>query len=936
MPDEEVVELSKNQLFDLHGADRFFIIESGRVNLFFIEMKEGQPIGRRTFFCSAKKGALLADFPKSESLRLYLSAEKKTSLRRIKSDAVTQKALFAWIDMACNHLSLAIGMRATVSVTGQAQYSLEENEVFEAEKKAICFVRIKSGQAKLQGDDRLLLNEGIFPLKEHLFGVATTPLEIEGVSAESVMSDGSWQEALMALMALVLTHETIQKERQQEEEKARYDDRKKDVELLLEESLENLTSVLNPMPLTGPLAQGGALYLALKLIGSDLGVSFKPLDEENLSPNEIIAAYCHDSLLRYRKVLLKGPWYKGDSGPMLAFYEDRPVALLRKGGSYYLHDPDNTSPLALDKEHLERLRLEAYVFYLPFDEKAQSGKDVFSFLLKKTRREYIPLLIYGGISAIIALFPPFATSVLFSKVIPETNISAFTQVSIGLIIAALSSSLFLYFRSLTMIRIEGLADSLIQSALWDRLLKLPVSFFRRYSLGDLFKRVMTMSDVRSLITSNVATVMISGIFSIFYLFAMFYYAPKLAFIGVGLMLLGTLVTTLCALYKMRVEKRLLQTNGHTTSLLLQLIGGVAKLRVSGSENHAFARWSSYFSSLIKDTMRSTITVAIAHIVNGALPLITYFFLFIAALGFYGKTLTLSHFLAFNVAFLSFSAAILELNNTIISLISIIPNWQRSKVIMEEPLESSSNKKQMKELSGEIHLDEVSFRYSASDPLILTNLTIASKPGECIGIVGPSGCGKSTLVRLLLGFEKPEQGAIYYDGNDIDSVDLHSMRKQVGIVLQSLGIYAGSIYDNIVCGGIYSEEEVFRALKIADFEKELETFPMGLHTVVPTNGETLSGGQKQRLMIARAVIGNPRILIMDEATSALDNQTQERITKNLEALSITRISIAHRLSTIRSSDRIYVMEKGQVVDSGTFDELAKRCPLFASMLERQAF
>ncbi len=204
----------------------------------------------------------------------------------------------------------------------------------------------------------------------------------------------------------------------------------------------------------------------------------------------------------------------------------------------------------------------------------------------------------------------------------------------------------------------------------------------------------------------------------------------------------------------------------------------------------------------------------------------------------------------------------------------------------------------------------------------------------IGIVGPSGSGKSTLIRMILGFETPRSGAVYFNGKDLSHLNLSEVRKQMGVVLQEGGIIAGTLYQNIVAGGQYTEEEIDRAITLASFKKDLQNFPMGLHTVVPMNGETLSGGQKQRLLITRALLPNPKILLLDEATSALDNNSQEEITQNIDQLNISRIVIAHRLSTIKNADRIYVLEKGKVTQTGSFKSLSNELGLFAEMLKRQ--
>jgi ATP-binding cassette subfamily C protein len=271
----------------------------------------------------------------------------------------------------------------------------------------------------------------------------------------------------------------------------------------------------------------------------------------------------------------------------------------------------------------------------------------------------------------------------------------------------------------------------------------------------------------------------------------------------------------------------------------------------------------------------------------------------------------------------------------LKMVPIFTHWARTKVIIQEPLEETSKAKKLDVLTGEIHIDEVFFKYETGDAYILNNVSLKANPREFIGIVGPSGCGKSTLIRLLLGFEKPSSGAIYFDNKNIDSISIHDVRRQLGVVLQEEGIISGSIYDNLTCGAIYSPEQVESALKNSGLSEDVASMPMGLHTYLSIGGGTLSGGQKQRLLIARALLPNPKILLLDEATSALDNRNQERVLSCIDQLDVTRIVIAHRLSTLKNADRIYVMDKGQFVQVGTYDELSSQSGLFANMLKRQS-
>ena len=266
---------------------------------------------------------------------------------------------------------------------------------------------------------------------------------------------------------------------------------------------------------------------------------------------------------------------------------------------------------------------------------------------------------------------------------------------------------------------------------------------------------------------------------------------------------------------------------------------------------------------------------------------------------------------------------------------IRPVLDMAKPILESVPEISEDKHMVEKLSGGIELNSVSFRYNDNMPNIVDDLSLKIRPGQYVAIVGKTGCGKSTLVRLLLGFEKPQKGAIYYDGRDMQTLDPKSLRQNIGTVIQNGKLLQGSIFDNIsISKPDLTLDEAWEAAELAGIAQDIREMPMGMQTVISEGAGGISGGQKQRLMIARAVAPKPKILILDEATSALDNITQKKIADSLDSLKCTRIVIAHRLSTIRHCDRIIVLDGGKIVEDGTYEQLIENGGFFAELVERQ--
>ena len=239
------------------------------------------------------------------------------------------------------------------------------------------------------------------------------------------------------------------------------------------------------------------------------------------------------------------------------------------------------------------------------------------------------------------------------------------------------------------------------------------------------------------------------------------------------------------------------------------------------------------------------------------------------------------------------------------------------------------------LSGGIEINNVSFRYNENMPMVLDDLSLKIRSGQYVAIVGRTGCGKSTLMRLLLGFERPDKGAIYYDGKDMNTIDLKSLRRKVGVVMQDGKLFQGDVYSNIVISAPWlTLDDAWEAAELAGIAEDIRHMPMGMNTLISEGSGGISGGQRQRLMIARAIAPKPKILMFDEATSALDNLTQKRVSESLEALKCTRIVIAHRLSTIRQCDRIIVLDQGKIIEDGTYQELIDRGGFFAELVARQ--
>jgi ATP-binding cassette subfamily C protein len=649
--------------------------------------------------------------------------------------------------------------------------------------------------------------------------------------------------------------------------------------------------------------------------------------------------------------LLRDRWWQKDSGSMLAYtrMDKHPVALLLKNGQYELFDPiragmvDQMSPsmkppkVKVDAAIAATLDPVAYVFYQPLPNGVLKAIDLLKFALKGRRQDVISILLTGVATTLLGMLIPQATALLIDTAIPTGDQGLLLQIGLGLLAAALGSASFQLAQAIASMRIETISDAGLQAAVWDRLLKLKTSFFRQYSIGDLNARVSGISVIRRKLSGTTLQTLFTGSFSLLNLGLLYYYSPPLATLALAVALVIVLFTLVTSALLVRRQRALTELEGSLFGMLVQLINGVPKLRIAGVEERAFAYWGQKYTQqlqILLSTQQLEDLVDLFNTVTPTLAAVTLFWLASSLIDPSNSTLSVGTFLAFNVAFGTFISGVTGLSMTLTELLDVIPLWQRSQPILTAEPELGINKTDPGRISGSLRIDRVTFRYREDGALILEDVTIQAQPGEFIALVGPSGSGKSTILRLLLGFEAPIAGTVYYDGQDLAGLDVAAVRRQLGVVLQNGRISAGSMFENIASGALITLEEAWTAAENSGLANDIRAMPMQMHTIVSEGGTNLSGGQRQRLVIARALALQPRILLLDEATSALDNKTQSIVSQSLDRLNVTRIVIAHRLSTIRNADRIYVLEAGRVVQQGKFDELAHQPGLFAQLIKRQ--
>lgn len=554
------------------------------------------------------------------------------------------------------------------------------------------------------------------------------------------------------------------------------------------------------------------------------------------------------------------------------------------------------------------------------------------------RRDLIRYILTGLLCTLIGLITPVVTKSFVDGIIPLAARNQAVQICILVFVCNISAMLGSLSKYLANLRMESRACIELEAAFMARLLKLPVGFFKKYSSGELASRIAAVSVIRKKGFNIVFTLLLNFVFSFVYIFQAKYYCPELAKPGVALGLIPILAGIITGLATYNLKESLADIHGKLQGMLFQFFTGIEKIVNTNSEKRAYSRWAAAYEKQIEKTYalnRFETTAAIINLIYPTVVSIAFYFVFGEAI-LAGKMENVStgSFLAFLTAYSLFQTALLRFSEGFIEVRDLIPLVKRIKPIIEATPENDEGKAEITIEEGRIEVSHLRFRYSAESPLVLNDVSMNIEPGQFVAIVGNSGAGKSTLLRNLIGFEHPESGSIFYDNHDINSLDLGMLRRQMGVVLQNDSVFQGTILQNIIGTSGLDEQAAWEAARKVALDKDIEALPMGMNTMILVGGKSLSGGQLQRLVIARAIIRNPKILIFDEATSALDNLTQQAVSKSLEELKATRIVIAHRLSTIINADTIFVMKDGEIVESGNYNQLMKNNGWFAKLAERQ--
>jgi len=953
---DQPVRVESNSPFLLNKPGHGWYIREGSIDVFSVRIENGNAAGARTHHFTAGPGEILLSIPMDEAgpdLHFLAVATQNTMIVEFGMAALIElvmndrnfAAIVPLIDKWIAHL--AAGVSQGISEISGPNATTGPNQTFQPNsfihsRKQVLWLDLLEGDALLLGLNEIARTgiPSLVPFTGELWIQPVSKIKGHCLTTSDVVRSPLFWDSLdhfyrLLFLCLQFKHKLARvDELNLLREKSGY------AELSQSDTLYRIASLVNSKIRKNYFASREdpmltACRLVAKYTGIDVKKPVKPRTEEQqpLTLNDILRS----SRFRVRKVRLDNGWWTKDTGSLLAFTisGQNPVALVQRSqGRVDYIDTAGGIHEQMSASLSRLIQPFGYQFYPPLPNKVVSGKELVGFGIKNCRHEIMRIIMVTIAGGLLNLIIPMVTGFVFDQVIPNSEFRLLGVIGGILILTAITVALFQLIRSISMVRIETKMDFILQAAIWDRLLNLPVPFFRKFTSGELALKTNSILALRKALSDTVVYTLIGAVALVFNLILLFWINFILGAISVGILFFSVLGVALLGIPMKKLQARQIGRQNLLYGLITQLLTSITKIKTTGSEIHAFGQWADRFAKQRKDVIalrKQNILVQQILTFTPVLILILIFsFIHLAG----SQKMSTGEFMTFYTALSMTVMAGMQAASAIVSFFLAIPLYDNVRIILETLPENFQAKPLSASLQGAVDIANLSFRYHEKAPLALRNVSIHVDPGEFVAIIGPSGSGKSTLLRLLLGFEAPETGTICYDRHDLAMVDPESVRRQVGAVLQTSQLFPGTIFSNIAGVGNAGLDDVYEAANLAGIGDDVDEMPMGMFTSISEGISTLSGGQRQRILIARALVNKPRILFFDEATSALDNKTQKIVSKSLENLNATRIVIAHRLSTVVNADRIFVMENGEIIESGTAAELQKKNGKFAELVKRQ--
>ncbi|MYN67226.1 MAG: ATP-binding cassette domain-containing protein [Acidobacteria bacterium] len=933
----------------LDDVDCLWWVESGEVDVFVVELEGDRVVSSYKHVTRAEAGRLLfcVDGTGESRLQLRLKGLPGFRVQRLPLPGVLESlspSAFAqetdlWVEALSEcvardvpllpRVDIAVRTGEEVLIAPQAAVSAHRGIVWLPTRRVGAFL----GTGHTGPDMPEFMP--VTPCTWMTFGATA---EVSTISSLDLVRQGRLEGALREFHRMVLAAERLTRRLASIDVANLQVDSAKLREGAADEARRELRRIAQPgRGLSGPPLGGSPLMQALRPIGRREQIRF--VEPEGVEPT--LEGILIASGVRAREVDLSSEsnWWNGDSFSMLAFRREdgRPVALLPSAiGPYRIIDPSAGGSKRLNGADVARLEDGAWVFYRPFPPRPVTTKDVAFMAGHRLPMEAARFAAAGLLVGLCAFFPPFAVGLFADWVMPAGSRELLWSLTAVMLVVALFGVLMTLQQTSTLLRVEARAATRLGAAVWDRIVALRPSSLRGYSAGELTSRALVFHSLRERASNVVTSALVSVLFLFPTLFFLFSYDPALAGVSLTVGLAAAAAIVGLAVMQFAPQRRHVDARQRLAGTLSQLIAGIGKLRSSGAEDSAFAFWARGYvrqkRAEIQVNRLNELAVAITASIPGAASAI----LLATTLLLDSGDMTAGAFFVIYATSMMFFGATTRLGATVQALSSIIPEYQQVKPLLALAPDVRDDVAGGGEvdLRGDLRFERVGFAHPDSDAAALDDVSLHIRPGEFAAIVGESGAGKSTLLNLALGLEEPTRGAVYYDDHDVAQLNRRTLRRQLGVVSQNGSLQPGSVLTNII--GVardLTEENAWEAARLAAVDEDIRQMHMGMHTPVGDTG-AFSGGQMQRILIAAALVRKPRVVFLDEATNWLDNKSQALVMESIGRLAATRVVIAHRLSTIRAADTIHVLEKGRLVQSGSYEDLAREPGAFQRLIARQ--
>ena len=714
------------------------------------------------------------------------------------------------------------------------------------------------------------------------------------------------------------------------------EDRKKQERRMLTDSYERLQLTVTGRKSGENFLEGEDVNDAIEALLKYFGIRERTIPANVRDLEGRLDYLLSSSDIMYRKVTLEEGWHEDAMGVLITNLTENGavITVMRDAaGVYSYQDPLTGRTVHVTRAQEKKIGKEAYCFYRPLPLRKIKLRDLIQYMLSTLSSWDIAAFVMSAIAiTLVGMILPKLNHILMGEVVTYGSYQLLGAVIGFMFFATVGSFLLAIIKQLLLSRIRVKLSVNVQAAAMMRVLSLPPDFFKKYNSGELSQYLGYMNSLCTTLVDSIFSTAITGVFSLVYLTQIFSYARSLVIPSLVVTVLTLAIGIAANAAQAEINKEQMDLAAKERGLSYALINGIEKIRLSGAENRVFAKWIELYVRDADLKFNPPVIVKMQKVFSAAVTLVGTIVMYYIAVR---SGVSVADYYAFNAAYGYISGALAAITSVAMTAATIVPSLELIRPLLDAEPEKHTGRESVASITGNIELSHVTFRYEKEGRKILDDLSLRIPARQYVAIVGKTGCGKSTLLRLLLGFEKPETGAIFYDRKDIQTLDLGSLRKCIGTVLQEGDLFGGSIFENItISAPNLTLDQAWEAAEIAGIADDIRAMPMGMGTMLQEGSGSISGGQKQRIMIARAVAPKPRLLLLDEATSALDNITQKQVSEALDRMKCTRVVIAHRLSTIRHCDRILVMDSGKIVEDGTYEQLIELGGVFAELVERQ--